>query len=129
MEDKTCTEYIKLILKRGGRWRNKQIEEAILRDYGVQFQNNTIAKYLSFLIKGGKVLSAPVAEKGKVCFEYWWITPNRKTKKPVPLTIAQLLEECRSAAATYPIDHPLLIPIEEQYTKLEKIIDKEKAVI
>lgn len=129
MKANTCSDYIKLILKRGGRWRNKQIEHVILRDYGLQFQNNTIAKYLSFLIKEGKVLSAPVAEKDKVCFEYWWVAPGKKKNRTVPMTVAQLMTKCMEAADTYPSGHPLRKPIMEQYTQLEKIKDKERTYV
>ena len=121
MKTNTCSDYIKLILKRGGRWRNKQIEHAILRDYGIPFQNNTIAKYLSFLIKEGKVLSAPVAEKEKVCFEYWWIVPRKKKDSTVPMTVADLMTKCMEAAKTYPFGHPQISRINEQITRLQEI--------
>lgn len=114
----TCTDFIKLILKRGGRWRNKQIEKAIVCDYGVQFQNNTIAKYLSFLMKEGKVLSAPVyTGDGKACFEYWWVNPVKKTSPR--FGAGQLKERCLEAAKTYPDGHPEVMKITIQISELE----------
>lgn len=104
----TCIELIALILKRGGRWRNRQIELAILEQYGIQFQSNTIAKNLSFLIKSGKALSAPVRTKnGVVCDEYWWVAEEKKKRSGlIPVSAAQLLAECQEIMNTYPDEHP-----------------------
>lgn len=117
--ENSCSDFIKLILKRGGRWRNKQIENAILETYGVPFQNNTIAKYLSFMINDGKVLSAPVKDKKEsVCFEYWWIDNDKKMEK-LPLVEIGLMCKCREVAKTYPDDHPELKKIMLQIERLE----------
>ena len=126
----TCTDFITMILKRGGRWRNKQIEEAILRDYGMSFQNNTIAKYLSFLMKEGKALSAPVrTHDGEICAEYWWVAVEKKKETYTRLTVFQFLEMCRTIADTYPIDHPQLEKIDEQCKRFEKMEHKEATYV
>jgi hypothetical protein len=111
-KDRTCSELITLILKRGGRWKNKEIERAIIDQYGVQYQNNTIAKYLSFLIKKGKALSAPTGG-GAECFEYWWVAEGSKVNhaKRFPLPAHRTVEKCIEAAKTYPEDHPQLAEI------------------
>ena len=121
--DNTCAYFIELVLKRGGRWRNKQIEEAILRDYGVQYQSNTIAKYLSFFINDGKVLSAPVhLESGKVCDEYWLIAivNEKKISSEVafPVDNMFLAERCLKIAAEYPEGHPQRAAIMQQHEGL-----------
>ena len=85
-DTKTCSEYIQLVLEKSGRLRNAQIASKILSEYGITYQNNTIAKYLSFFINEGKVLSAPT--ESKTCFEYWWVSgykhPIRQVDKPCP---------------------------------------------
>jgi hypothetical protein len=119
MDEKTCRECISLILKRGGRFRNKQLEHDILRDYGVQCQNNTIAKYLSFLINDGKVLSAPVIDsKNGTCFEYWWIESKKKVvaiKREEP----GLVDRCVKIADTFPDGHPEQMKILLQIEQIE----------
>jgi hypothetical protein len=79
INDNTCPYYINLVLQLGGHWRNKQIEIAILREYGVQYQSNTIAKYLSFMINDGMVQSAPT---GGACYEYW-LVENQQLKMAI----------------------------------------------
>ncbi len=114
-----------MILKRGGRWRNKQIEQAILQDYGAAFQNNTIAKYLSFFINAGKVQSAPVTlPSGKTCDEYLWIEKVKRAKAtcvstPMRMSTEQLKAECLRIAKTYPEEHVQYQRIMEQYHNLE----------
>ena len=85
-DTKTCSECIQLVLEKSGRLRNAQIAIKILSEYGVTYQNNTIAKYLSFFINEGKVLSAQT--ESKTCFEYWWIQgqkqPIKQVDKPCP---------------------------------------------
>jgi hypothetical protein len=120
MDEKTYCDCIKLILKKGGRFRNKQIELEVLREYGLQYQNNTIAKYLSFLIKEGKVLSAPVNDgKGKACFEYWWVEVAKKKAGDFPVATTVMIEKCVEAAKTYPEDHPQRAEIMNQIHELE----------
>ena len=89
-EKKTCSEYIELVLKNAGRLRNKQIEAAILVRFGQVYQSNTIAKYLSFFINDGKVLSAPTkTQNGVSCEEYYWIgeikPPIVQVETPCPI--------------------------------------------
>ncbi len=126
--EKTCSDYIELILKReqGYRWRNKQIELAIAREFGVCYQNNTIAKYLSFLINKGLVQSAPVKlQSGKMCDEYWWTKKNDKGKETniIPIKIdydlATLKERCLEIAKTYPTEHPQYEAIMNQVNNVE----------
>lgn len=119
--ERTCSEFIVLILKRGGRWRNKQIERAILQDYGVQFQSNTIAKYLSFLIKDGKALSAPVTDKKESpCYEYWWIVEApKKAVAVLPQSSVVLIEKCMKTVQTYPDGHNQIEKIMNQVDKIE----------
>ena len=90
MTPTTCSEHIELILKRGGAWRNKQIEKSILDEYHTQYQSNTIAKFLSFLINAGDVESNQVTlESEKQCHEYRWIRDKkeilRQVEKACPL--------------------------------------------
>jgi hypothetical protein len=115
--EKTCAYFIELILKRGGRWRNKQIELSMLHDYGVVFQNNTIAKYLSFFINEGRASSAPVhLESGKTCDEYWWI--EKENKAAHEIIDDQLATQHLDAAATYPEGHPQRAAIMQEYYEL-----------
>jgi len=84
MNPTTCSEHIELILKRGGAWRNKQIEKSILDNYKVQYQSNTIAKFLSFMINAGDVESNQVTlESGKQCHEYKWIGGKKEMLRQV----------------------------------------------
>jgi len=90
MTPSTCSEHIELILKRGGAWRNKQIEKSILDNYKVQYQSNTIAKFLSFMINAGDVESNQVTlESGKQCCEYRWTGDKKEmlqqVEKPCPV--------------------------------------------
>ena len=88
-EKKTCSEYIELVLKNSGRLRNKQIEAAILARFGQVYQSNTIAKYLSFFINDGKVLSAPTKTQNGVSCEEYWLVDNRhpivQVETPCPI--------------------------------------------
>lgn len=119
MTTNTCADFIRLILKRGGRLRIQQIGYSILCDYGVQFQDDTISECLSSLTREGKVLSAPVnAGKGKTSFEYWWVLPAKK-KEAFPLSTGQLRKRCLEIAATYPDEHPEMTKIMNQIASLE----------
>lgn len=133
MKSDTCAEYIKLILRRGGRWRNIGIERTILNDYGVEFQNDTISGYLSFLMKTGRVMSAPVKSgKEKTCFEYWWIDTDankRKAAKKKLITVADLIVKCLTIAETYPYGHPEREKITIQCEKLKKINNGDKTYL
>jgi hypothetical protein len=125
--EKTCSEYVEMILKRGGKWRNEEIKNAILRDYGESFQNNTIAKYLSFKINEGSVMSGPVIlASGKKCDEYWWIREAKKDKKEkliIPIIIEddplKLMKICLAVIKDYPEEHPQYAAIMNQYFELE----------
>jgi hypothetical protein len=68
IKNNSCAYYVHLTLCEGGRWRNEQIKQFIRENYQETYQNNTIAKYLSFMINDGLVLSAPT---GGACYEYW----------------------------------------------------------
>jgi ABC-type branched-subunit amino acid transport system ATPase component len=56
------------ILENGGRWRNEQMKEYMRANFNRTFQNNTIAKNLSFLINDGLVLSG---RTNGASYEYW----------------------------------------------------------
>jgi hypothetical protein len=74
-KDKTCYDCISIVLRRGNKLRNEEIRVAIFSGFGQSYQNNTIAKYLSFLINEGNVLSEPtLSPGGKKCEAYWWVT-------------------------------------------------------
>ena len=86
--------------------RNTQIAATILREYGIQFDSDTIAECLLSLIRAGKVLSMPVkAAPGKTCDEYWWISVAVRKKPVVPMSLFQLIDKCIEAAKTYPDEH------------------------
>jgi hypothetical protein len=68
IKDNSCAHYVYCVLCNGGHWRNEQIKSYILDNFGKTYQNNTIAKYLSFMINDGLVLSTPT---GGSCYEYW----------------------------------------------------------
>lgn len=116
----TCREYITLVLKRGGRWTNEQVRRTILHDFRVPFQNNTIAKYLSFMIREGVVSSGPVIKAGKTqCHEYWLVKESKKRPEPYNVSAGELISHCRSIAAGYPDGHPEIEKIQKQCIVLE----------
>jgi hypothetical protein len=124
--ERTCAECIELVLKRGGRWRNEQIKAAILQYHGAMYQNNTIAKYLSFFMKKGAVRSNPVkTSNGKMCDEYWFVPNSEKPASIITVIdkcnfeIEELMDNCLEMARTYPEDHPQVAEIMNQYHRLE----------
>lgn len=120
MDEKTWCDCIKAILKRGGRFRIRQMEHDMLRDYGMLCKNNDIAEYLRQLIVRGKVLSAPVkALHGKCCFEYWWVSPDKNKTIEMPQKELCLIDRCIKVARTYPDDHPELKKIMLQIEQIE----------
>jgi hypothetical protein len=101
----TAAECIDAVLRRGGRWRNKQIEIAILQSFGIQFQNNTIAKYLAKAMENGTVMSGPTGTRnGTYCSEYWMVAGENRER----------LERIRKIASTFPDGHTELGKIEKQ---------------
>lgn len=131
MKTNTCTDYITLILRLGGRWSKKRIKDTILSDYGLQFESDEIEQSLTFLMNRRKVLSAPVEKKGCVHFEYWWTGSTRSNKRHtlIQMTVAELMKRCLEAASTYPDDHRELKWIMTQYKRLENIKDKRNTYI
>ena len=119
--DKTCSELISLVLKRCGELSNEDIKWQIVRDYGVGYQNNTIAKYLSFLIKEGKVESRTVTDHAV----YKWVYVEEK-KSYLTISAVDMLKKCRERLLNYPHDHPQVEKIKEQCRILQKKAEKEQ---
>lgn len=91
----TCREKIISVLSRGGRWTNVQIADVFMNEFQEPNMNNTIAKYLSFLIKDGMVRSDRVP--GKPYNDYELITEKSKED--------DLIDKIREAIKDHPQDH------------------------
>jgi hypothetical protein len=74
IKDDTCAYYVNLVLSKGGGWRNEEIKQYIQSHFNRTYQNNTIAKYLSFMINDGLVKSRPT---DWACYEYWLAQQTR----------------------------------------------------
>ena len=107
MDKLTCREKINSALSRGGRWTNVQIADVFLNEFHEPNMNNTICKYLSFMIKDGFVQSYRVS--GKSYSEYELIRNESED-----------IKKYRSIAETYPEDH-------EERKKIELQIEIQKA--
>lgn len=92
---KTCKEKVIEVLSRGGRWTNIDIANVFLSELDEPNQNNTIAKYLSFLMREGRVLSFRVP--GKTYCEYELI--QLKSKEDM------LIDKITEAIKMCPDDH------------------------
>ena len=72
--DNTCAYFIELVLKRGGRWRNNQVEAACNRAMGCSIKATPSPNTYHFSSMMEKYCPTPFAlESGKVCDEYWLI--------------------------------------------------------
>ena len=116
------------MLSKGEKLSNEEIKTSIINQFGMSYQNNTIAKYLSFLIKQRKVLSAPVDNHGKVFFVYWWIQKPKKSNKKL-ITLNDLLNRVYEIEKTYPIEHPECKKIRQQRIALESVKNRETEYI
>lgn len=125
MSEKTCSDYVESVLREGGKWTNVQIQEAVRKNFGLNFQNNTIAKYLSFLIKSGAAGSERV--EGGTYDRYWMIrqakkeTPNKIEKfQAAPMSTEELKNACLKAVLDYPEEHTEHAKIMNQYYQLDR---------
>lgn len=106
-EMKTCREKIYSVLSRGGRWTNVQIANVFLNEFHEPNMNNTICKYLSFMIKDGFVQSYRVP--GKSYSEYEMLKSE-----------SELITRCKAIAKTYPEGHLERRKIEVQIEQMQR---------
>jgi hypothetical protein len=90
--DKTCGERVEKVLRAGGWWTNMQVHDEILRRYGREYQNNTIAKELSFLQNRGVARS--VRDKGATFERYTYVESTPQVAQVVPIQADRLCDAC-----------------------------------
>lgn len=95
------------VLSRGGTWTNVDIANVFINEYNEPNMNNTIAKYLSFMIRDGLVRSSRV--HGKSYSEYELIVAESDDVK-----------RYSDIAETYPDGHIERKKIEIQIESMRK---------